>query len=190
VHWLWSSDLIPVTLVKEYAWCPLIPWLIYNTGFEPPETPSMERGVEESKAMSLEEAAERASLPQPRRFNVYVESRRLGVKGFIDVVAGSRRLVVAEVKAFRSKRWGHFRAQLMVYAALANSALGPVAEAVLVMGGDVKRFPVTDRDLAEARRLIDETRRVLASPEPPRVTQPEAKCFYCRYRKMCPNSPV
>ncbi|NPA96869.1 MAG: hypothetical protein GXO32_04655, partial [Crenarchaeota archaeon] len=44
---------IPVTIIKEYYWCPTIPWIIYNYGAQPELTPSIERGLELRKTRDL-----------------------------------------------------------------------------------------------------------------------------------------
>lgn len=177
---------IPVTLIKEYCWCPAIPWIVYNYGFEPDYTPSMIEGFEYRAKRRLDEVADRLGLPEPRRYEVFVLSRKLGVYGYIDIVAGSKRLTVVEVKAFKTKRWKHFEKQLIVYAAIVNSELGPVNKAILVLGKKTISIEIMDRDIAIAKKLIDEVRRAIESPEPPRVNHVKNKCLYCRYRRLCP----
>jgi len=177
---------IPATMVKEYLWCPAIPWIIHNYGAQPELTPSMERGLEFRKSRNLEEVANRFSLPTPRRYEVFVASKKLGAHGYIDIVAGSKHLVVAEVKAFKTKRWQHFKAQLLTYAAIANAEIAPVRKAMLILGTKAIEIEVTQQDLEWIKRTIDKIKKVIESPEPPPVNPIPNKCRYCTYRKHCP----
>jgi len=180
---------IPVTMVKEYCWCPTIPWIIYSYGVEPPTTPSMDAGTELRKVLRLEEVADRLGLPHPRRYEAFLASRKLGIHGYVDIVAGSNRFIVVEVKAFPSKRWKHFRYQLLAYALLVNATMGPVRRAILAMGSRAIDIEVTQHEIEKTKRIIEEVRKVILSPEPPRVTPIENKCRYCRYRRLCPHQP-
>ncbi len=180
-----ASRSIPVTIVKEYCWCPMIPWIMYNYGIEPPLTPSMEMGIELSRRRDISMIIDGIELPKPIRFELFLESRSLGLYGSIDIVAGSRWYVVGEVKAFRARRWMHFKIQLMAYALIVNSSLGPVREAVLLMDRDIHRWRISDRDIYIVKDIVRRVREVISSPEPPRVSVVEEKCRYCRYRRFC-----
>lgn len=174
--------------IKNYAYCPVIPWVEANLGVREPPTPSMESALGAATASFKERVAGELRLPKPWRIEVPLSSSRLRLRGVVDVVAGERRLVVLEVKVFdrRLSRAGHFRAQLLAYALLVNETMGPVGEAILYLGGRVYRLHVGDRELEEARRMLEKARRAVESPEPPLVQQPEAKCRYCWHRRWCP----
>ncbi len=184
----WLHDLIPVSLVKQYAYCPMIPWIMSVTGFTEHPTPSMESG--RMDAGWKEAVAERLRLPRPWRVEFEARSTRLGLSGRVDIVAGRGPYVVVEVKRYaRRMAWSrHFRAQLMVYALLVNDVLGPVREAVLVMGNRSWVYTVTQEDLRNASRMVEEARRIAFSEEPPHVAASPRMCGYCWYRRFCPAS--
>jgi len=176
------------TDVKDYVYCPVIPWARRAYGLAEPPTPSMEEGA----AVTAEEKVEEArglGLPEPFRVEVALRSPLLPLEGVVDVVAGRGRLRVLEVK--RVRRPGrHHTAQLKAYALLVETAMGPVEEALLSLGGGRSlRLRVTGETLGEARRLVEETWRTVYSEEPPPARQPEAKCRYCFYRSICPVRP-
>lgn len=183
------TNFIHVTDVKQYSYCPAIPWIYSHVASYEPPTPSMEKGV--IGADEKEEIARQLGLPKPWRIEVHLRSRELGLSGSVDIVAGSRKLVVVEVKRLkrRIRASRHFRVQLMVYALLANQTLGPVREAILYLGGEIHRYDVTQRDLQEARRLVESTRRAMDSEDPPTPSQPPSKCSYCWFRRFCPSQP-
>ena len=177
---------ISVSLVKQYSYCPAIPWINWRLNLYEDPSPSMETG--RMTAEEKEEIARRLGLPEPWRIEVRVSDAQLRLSGVIDVVAGRRRLTIVEVKRYprRPSRSRHFRDQLMLYALLANNSLGPVREAILVLGSNAQRYRVTGEDLERARRLVEAARRVIESEEPPRPRMPPRKCRYCWYRRVCP----
>ena len=90
-----------------------------------------------------------------------------------------------EVKAFKRRRYGHFREQLMAYALLSERCLGPTGRAVLVLGKRVRTWFVDRLVLEEAERLAERVRLVVESEKPPLV-QFSRKCWSCWYRRFCP----
>ena len=181
------SGSMPVSLVKDYTYCPAIPWIREILGYVEPRTPSMETARIDADAK--EAIAEELGLPRPWRIEVPVRGRSLPLSGVVDIIAGERRLTVVEAKAYRRRiEWSrHFRIQLLVYAYLVNEAIGPVREAILYMAGRAYRIPVTRERLDEARRAAEAALRSLESEEPPRPRQPWRKCGYCWYRRVCPS---
>ena len=181
----WS---IPVTLVKQYVYCPVIPWIMHKIGVVEPPTPSMERGREEAVADVKERVAEILGLPRPWRIEKPLYSRRLGLRGVVDLVAGNKPYKVVEVKIFNRKaKWSrHFKSQLMIYALLVNDVMGPVDEAILVLGEKIYRYIVTHEMLLEAKRYVEKTREVLEKEEPPQTTATPGMCRYCWHHRLCP----
>ena len=176
------------TDVKDYAYCPVIPWLRRALGLAEPPTPSMEEGASVTAEEKLAEA-EALGLPGPHRVEVYLRSRLVPLEGVVDVVSGRRRLRVLEVKRVRRPQRHHL-AQLKAYALLVETSMGPVEEAIIaVRGGGAVRLRVTGDTLEEARRLVEATAKAVYSDEPPPAEQPEAKCRYCFYRSLCPVRP-
>lgn len=181
--WSWSDVVTPWD-VKQYAYCPLIPWIARVYGVREPETLGMRLGAEERRSRLAR--LEGLGLEPPVRLDVQLYCPRLRMAGVADAVAGSRRLAVVEVKAFRRRTFGHFRAQLMAYALLCERCLGPTRAAILLLGDLVKRWDVTAEALLEAERLAARVRGALESERPP-PAQPSAKCSACWYRRLCPN---
>ena len=184
----YSDDYVSVTELKEFAYCPMIPWIHRYLGFYTEPTESMSVARERADSSFKERVAERLGLPRPWRFEVPVRSRELGLRGVVDILAGERRYVVVEVKYYRRKRrrLTHFRRQLLAYTLIVNETLGPVREAILYNGGEVIRIPVSREVLEEIRRYVKALRRVLESEAPPVVNQQPSKCSYCWYRHVCP----
>ncbi len=181
----YDRGAITVVDVKDYVYCPAIPWLRAVHGVIETPTPSMEAGLVDVEYK--ERVAEELSLPEPRRFEVRLVDRELGVSGVIDVVAGPRdNMVILEVKAGVRKPQRHHLAQLKVYTLLASRLLGRVRRAALYTPGGVVWLRVDYRLLEEAKWLVEEARKTMYSEAPPPVRQPEAKCQYCFFSQRCP----
>ncbi|MEB3851673.1 MAG: CRISPR-associated protein Cas4 [Desulfurococcales archaeon] len=185
----YEGTLTPTDL-KDYAYCPVIPWLRLHASLREAPTPSMEAGrLDAGEKLAI---AGRLGLPRPHRVEVPLESRRLGLRGVVDIVAGRGPYTVVEVKALpRSpRRAGHFRLQLLAYVLLVLDSMGPVGRAILYLAGRPVEVPVNERTLGEALAALARLRRLLASEEPPLANQPGAKCLYCGYRRSCPRASV
>ena len=187
----YEGSLLSVADLKDMAYCPVIPWIKANTGYVEPPTPSMEAGRAAVDAGFKERVAEELGLPRPYRLEVPIKSRRLGLSGVVDVVAGDGPFYVVEVKAYKRPRgrWRHFRLQLLAYALLVMDTMGPVREAILYMGGDAYKVPVNERTIEETLRALERLKKIVSSEDPPPVTPARAKCAYCGYNKVCPARP-
>ena len=177
------KDYVTPWDVKQYVYCPMIPWIIHHLGVSEPATESMEEG---SVGVEYkEEIAKKLGLPRPWRFEVELIDDELGVRGKIDIIAGSRSLVIVEVKRYYRRRVEHFQAQLLVYALLANRLIGPVRKALLVVGDKVREL-IVDKDLlAYAYKLVEKTWNSILDEKPPIVNQVSGKCATCWYRRYC-----
>ncbi len=184
----YSDSYISVGELKEYAYCPVIPWIHKYLGFYTEPTESMSVAKDFMDSNFKEKVAEELKLPKPWRFEVPLKSKELGLRGTIDILAGKRRYIVVEVKYYKRKRSRirHFKLQLLAYALLVSKTLGSVKEAILYNGGDVIKVPVTQDVLDEVVRQISRLKRILKSEEPPKANQNPSKCLYCWYRHVCP----
>lgn len=182
------DDTITATMVKQYVYCPIIPWLQYYFNYDPPITPSMERGKEITTPEFKEEVAKRLGLPRPYRLEQPVYYKPLKLRGVVDVIAGTSKLTILEVKSYRRKRkWiNHFLAQLITYAYIVEKTMGPVHKAILYHGGDIIEIRPTLGDYERIKQIINKIRKTLKREEPPQTQQPPSKCNYCEYNKLCP----
>jgi len=169
--------------VRQFTYCPVIPWLRANYGVEEPPTFSMALGLDVGRDVK-ELIARKLNLPKPWRFEVRVDDHREGLSGTVDILAGSRWFAVVEVKAFKRRRFEHFTSQLFFYVYLVNKALGPVRESYLVLGDEVVSYVVDEYVLKKASELVRKVREVKASAKPPNPRR-GTHCSYCWYRRYC-----
>lgn len=170
--------------VKQYTYCPAIVWIRHHLEVEEPAGTSMELG--RSREYD-EEVLKALRIPRPWYFEVRLRDPRRGVAGVVDLVGGSGKLEVAEVKAFKRRGFEHFRLQLMFYAYLATLCLGPVVRAHLVLGSRAYTYPVTDRALREVSDVVNRVLDVVSSERPPPTPYARSsRCSRCWYRRFCP----
>lgn len=181
---MWSSsDTLTALDVKQYVYCPVIPWLIRNYGVREPETYSMSKGKQERE--SRLQIVSALGLEPPIRFDVSLYSPRLRLAGVVDAVAGTRRLSVVEVKLYPRKTYRHFKAQLMTYALLVEQLIGPTRHAILLLSDRQLKWDVTSDTLREAERLIASLRLTVESEKPP-LPRKDKRCGSCWYKRLCP----
>ena len=169
--------------LKQYIYCPVIPWLKSNYLVEEPMSKSMELGklgIEEKELISNE-----LELPKPIRFEVFIVSKKLRIAGVVDIIAGEKRLVVVEVKKYFRRKYEHFKTQLNFYAYLVTKELGPVTTAILKLGNEVIKYRVEAEEIKKTEELIKKVREVKQSPTPPITNQERSKCLNCWYRRYC-----
>lgn len=171
------------TMVKDYAYCPALPWLKARLGVAEPPTWGMRAGSK----VSPSQVASKLGLERPWAEEVQLKDKELGASGTVDLVSGQGRLSLLEVKAFRVPyhRMRHFVAQLKFYALLASRTLGSVRTSYLYHGGDVYVLEVDSKVLQDALNMVEELRAALSSEEPPRAYRSE-RCASCWFRKVCP----
>ena len=183
-----DSDLIPVSLVKEYAWCPAFAWLQWNGPPEPlpahMETDYRPEPIEVSTM--LEALGHKGHVVMEAK----LKSDRLGVVGVVDFLAeptGDSPGAVVEVKA-RGLWSGHERLQAALYALMAEEAYGAPFKAYILTKTSLEE--VSGEDKARALRALRELKRALRRPKPPEPGHDMTRCRACPYKIVCPYPPT
>ncbi|MEM2575168.1 MAG: CRISPR-associated protein Cas4 [Sulfolobales archaeon] len=177
IDYITSSDL------KQYIYCPIIPWIMGNYLVEEPPTPSMDMGklgIDEKELIANE-----LDLPKPIKYEVHIISKKLRATGIVDIIAGNRRLTVVEVKKFQRPFIKHYEIQLKFYAYLANTEIAPVHKAILIVGSKMFNYSVGLEEIKTIEELIKKVREIKNSPRPPTINAEPNKCLKCWYRRYC-----
>jgi len=147
----------------------------------------MEIARGEADARYKEKIAEKLGLPKPWRVEVCLRDPLTGLSGCIDLVAGSKRLAVAEIKLYKRAKKQHIRTQLLAYAYLANKTIAPVERALLVEQGEITLdIPITREHLETIEKKIEKLKKIITREEPPTTNPTEKQCAPCQYRRICP----
>lgn len=182
-----NTEYVTAWDIKEYVFCPVIPWIRSNFMVVEPLTKSMELG--NADINYKKDIAKKLHLPHPQDFEVSIVSKKLGAVGRVDIIAGSKKVLIAEVKKFWRRRCKHFETQLKFYALLVCKEVKPVEYAYLVLGNKIMKYRIEYEDLKRIEKLIKEVREVKNSPEPPTHSPNPRQCINCWYRKYCPYKP-
>ena len=190
--------LLKVTDLKQFAYCPRIPYYHYCLPEVRPTTYKMDAGIRAQDR--AEERERRRSLRAygltegERHFNVSITSRQLGVSGQIDLVIkhavnGEDRLVPVDYKLSRRDPGRHFKLQLACYALLLEEVWQlPVEDGFLYLipARRAVRVPITTRLRNDVRRQLAEIRAlVLAERMPPVPPKQRSRCVDCEFRRFC-----
>ncbi len=172
-------------LLKEYIYCPMIPWIITHYNVVEPVTVSMEDGqvdIDYKRSVVEEALGSTNHVDYEKRFTL-----ENGSTITVDALASSRReRVVVEIKRYRRKHYRHQVTQLKGYAYLLTKHGIPVHKLVLIQDRKVvysKRFE--EIDLETVADLLKDLERVINSDKPPKAYR-SRKCISCWYRRYCP----
>lgn len=188
--------IFSVTDLKQYLYCPRIVYYAYCLPRVRPVTAKMEAGIE---AQSGEESREqRRSLRTyglqqgERRFDVPLESARLGLRGRLDMVIHvpepDGEVIPVEYKNSTRQPELHWVLQLTAYGEmLAESSPLPVRRGFFyfIPTRRVQEITFTPARRAKLGQTIDVMRRTVESetmPPPPKSRRP---CLTCEFRRFC-----
>jgi CRISPR-associated exonuclease Cas4 len=189
---------IPISLVKEYYWCPMYAYLSLTAWRERP-TESMKAGAEVPRGRLAELLEQRHRLRE-LLWEHPVASHRLRVAGRADLVAVTTgdTLVVAEAKLSPASRRGlktrdrRLAVQLAAYAIAAEETLRMPLEAAYIYSTEADRLipvPVTPSLRRLAAYAAERLHEMLATGNPPPPGEAERRrCSACSYRSVCPYS--
>jgi len=194
----YTEWLLKVTDLKQFAYCPRIPYYHYCLPAVRPTTYKMDAGIRAQDR--AEELERRRSLRAygltegERHFNVSIASGQLGVSGQIDLVIrhtvnGEERLIPVDYKLSRREPGRHFKLQLACYALLLEEAWQlPVEEGFLYLipARKAVRVPVTTRLRNDVRRQLAEIRELVLAERMPAVSSRQrSRCVDCEFRRFC-----
>jgi CRISPR-associated exonuclease Cas4 len=184
---------LTVTDLKQWVYCPRIPYYHHVMPVEIARTYKMQRGrdVEAAvEAMEKRRGYRRYGLERgERRFGVWFHSAALELSGKLDL------LVITEDACYPvdfkdtegGVRYNH-RIQLAAYSLLVEENLArsvPIAFVYLVPSRQLVTVPVGAKEREEVTRAIAEMRRVIEQENMPGPTPVRARCVACEFRNYC-----
>jgi CRISPR-associated exonuclease Cas4 len=184
---------LTVTDLKQWAYCPRIPYYHHVMPVEFARTYKTERGrdVEAAvRAMEKRRGFRRYGLERgERRFGIWLHSVALGLSGKLDL------LIVTQDGCypvdFKDTEGGvrhNHRVQLAAYALVVEEELArpvPIAFVYLVPSRQLVTVPVGVKELGEVTRAVAEMRRVIEHENMPDPTPVRARCVACEFRNYC-----
>lgn len=185
--------LLQVTDVKQFVYCPRIPFYRYCLPGIRPVTYGMEAGIRSHRVEQARE--ERRSLrvyglqSGERMFDVPLQSERLGLVGRLDMaVRLDEEAVVVDYKLSSGRAGSHFQAQVAAYALLLEEAWGlPVRRAFLyhIPERKAEEIALTLTLRRRVPRVVDMAHAMVEGewmPDPPKT---RGRCLSCEFRRFC-----
>ncbi len=183
---------LTVTDIRQYTYCPRIPYYQHAMPLERPVTAKMDLGKEEHETTSAKEA--RRTLKAygikegERRFGVSLYSRTLGLRGKIDmVIITPHETIPVEYKMAASVGL-HHKCQLTAYAMLVEHTLGGTvsrAFAYLTPLKQAREIPITPAMRDHVRKILSGLRASIEDERLPKPTPHRKRCTDCEYRRFC-----
>jgi CRISPR-associated exonuclease Cas4 len=184
---------LTVTDLKQWAYCPRIPYYHHVMPVEFAPTYKMERGrdVEAAvQAMEKRRGFQRYGLERgKRRFGLWLHSPTFGLAGKLDL------LIVTDDAAFPvdfkdtegGVRYNH-RIQLAAYAMIVEETLAlrvPMGFIYLVPSRQLISVPIGEKEKEHVIQAVAQMRRVIGEEEMPAPTPVRARCMACEFRNYC-----
>jgi CRISPR-associated exonuclease Cas4 len=188
-----AAVTVTATDLKQWAYCPRIPFYRYVLPVRPAPTYKMQRGKDIQAAV---EALERRRGFRPygkrdgeRRFGLWLHSERLGISGKLDLlILTADACYPVDFKDTEGGPRRNHRLQLAAYALLAEEAFerpAPDGFIYLVPEKRVVGLELSEADREEVRVAIREMRRMIQREELPAPTTVRARCAACEFRNYC-----
>ena len=186
-------DLIPVTDLKQWAYCPRVVYYHRVMPAPPRPTYKMQEGL---AAQDLIESLEtRRKLREyqlddaRRRFGLWLDNKDLGLAGKIDLLLEAKdEIAVVDFKLTSGEPGQNHRLQLTGYSLLAEAVLRlPARRAFLYRIPDNRIFvePVTDELRQVAKTAVADIRRMGESQWCPEPTEVRGRCVECEFANYC-----
>ena len=186
-------DLIPVTDLKQWAYCPRVVYYRHVMPAAAHPTFKMREGL---AAQGMIESLEmRRKLREygleaaQRRFSVWLEEDELGLSGKIDLLLeAAEEIAVVDFKLTSGEPGRNHHIQLGGYSLLAEAAYGKATrQAFLYRIPDSRIFaePMTEERRRAVKTAVADIRMMGQSQLCPEPTEVRGRCVECEFANYC-----
>jgi len=184
---------VTATDLKQWAYCPRIPFYRHVLPVRAAPTYRMQRGKDVQEAV---EALERrrgfrayGMRDGERHFGLWLRSERFGLSGKLDLlIVTPDACYPVDFKDTESGPRRNHRLQLAAYALLAEEAFerpAPDGFIYLVPEKRVVALALGEADRDEVRQALTDIRRMIDQEELPAPTAVRSRCTVCEFRNYC-----
>jgi CRISPR-associated exonuclease Cas4 len=186
-------DSIPIGLIRQFAFCPRIPYFTEVCGIRPPTPLWVNQGIEfhgrESELFKRREIAKFGLESAEPRHQVELQSQQYGVHGIADLVLVSRDQVsVIEFKMHERSIHRGAVLQLFLYAKAAAEVFASNAyRGFFVFGkrGRTREVRFNEAVEQDALRTLDSLRKTMLRSVMPESSAGPLQCGQCEYIQRC-----
>ncbi|MEM4930250.1 MAG: CRISPR-associated protein Cas4 [Desulfurococcaceae archaeon] len=166
-------DKLNPTLVKQYAYCPVIVWIKSMFLIEEPVTDSMFSGGENVKT--------------PNGVGQYFIKTKNG-STIIDELLREKdgSLTIIERKAYRSYNYSRYVEQAVSSYIIARETIPKIRRVKLEIQNKMSVIELNDDLIKEVEKIFEKTKEIIGSEKTPPKPNDMKKCISCWYRRFCP----
>ncbi|GAB6946848.1 CRISPR-associated protein Cas4 [Vulcanisaeta sp. JCM 16161] len=188
-------DYIPISMVKEYVYCPRQAYLKLMTMKEPP-TESMKYAKQLTNTENITKTIKEQGIQGEIKLEVPVKSTSLGIVGRVDAIAinGNRATIIETKLNIGNKKklytkYNHVLAQVMAYTIAVEETMKTTVDKIIIINQE-KQTTITIKPTPNLKtwikRTIQEMKKHIQNQELPPKTTNKAKCKTCHYKNICP----
>ncbi|MDT8439412.1 MAG: CRISPR-associated protein Cas4 [Wenzhouxiangellaceae bacterium] len=187
------TESIPVSMLRQWRFCPRLPWFMLIEGRRPPAPEWVAQGIRfdaHQATLTASRKYRRLGLDDANAVNKpQLQSAELGLHGVPDLVlVRSDQVVVVEFKLARPGLRSGLKLQLAAYARLAQKNWNRPCKWTAMLTGrrmQVEWIEQTERLQARLNDALKSLRDTLNSPMMPDSVATGAQCDQCEYLRFC-----
>lgn len=187
-----EPEALPISYLRQYLFCPRIPWFKMVEAFEPPMPSWVEQGKrwhQQQPALQKKRVLQGLHMPSEHKPNAWLESRRYGFYGYADeVISNDQQAVVVEYKHDKRPPTAAQRLQLVAYLiCLQEHYQNHEIWGVLYKGDGKKQYRVDIR-AEDTERTIQVAQAIRTNSQShllPDSSAQAAQCDQCQYLRYC-----
>jgi CRISPR-associated exonuclease Cas4 len=187
-----NEESIPINLIRQYLFCPRIPWFKYNLSIQPPEQSWMKAGEKYHNSQKTEYKRRFLNLivePYEKILNFQVESSILGIHGIVDeIIKNEIEFLVVEYKLDSRKPFKGQIFQALGYLYAAEETLKLKGKgAILIKGSAHKPYVINNTDILKVEfiKVLNNLKASLKRDSIPFSSADSNKCGQCEYLRHC-----
>jgi CRISPR-associated exonuclease Cas4 len=185
--------LLPVTELKQWAYCPRVVFfhqVMPGVGQPTYKMKEAVRAQEMIESLEMRRTLREYGLESAgRQFGVWLTNDELGLSGKLDLLLkGSDQCAIVDFKLTSGEVGENHRMQLAGYACLVEAELGlPVQFTFLyrIPDNKVSAVPITETLKVHVKTAVRSIRRLQETQEMPAPTEVRSRCTECEYANYC-----
>ncbi len=192
------GDSLPISLIRQFLFCPRIPWLRQNIDREYRQPLWVEQGKEyqqRREALLTKRPLFRATpgTGYSQRFDVAVQNQKLGIHGRVDLVIETKtERIPVEIKMHTGRPTRAHMLQLLAYGLCLESREYAVDRGIIITGPRQRRHEIrfTPALRADFQKTLERLRATVVHPFLPGSSASLAKCAQCEHQNQCQDRDI
>lgn len=180
--------MIDVSDISQFLYCPRKIYFMKVLGIRMSK-PKMEFGRDVHEEMYAKFKRRKSLKSYDILENVYLESERYHLKGFVDLILKSENEIIpVDIKFTRfDEIYYNWRMQIVAYAVLVEENFGIIVKRALIYNADKKEWrevEIFPEDRKMLKKIVESIEDIVANERIPPKTKSK-KCNYCEMQKIC-----